>query len=129
MEHPFYAAACCAKSLTKTDMRIVNRETFLKMPPNTLYSKFEPCVFGELEIKGSTWNNDYTVQDIVGAIESSDSGDYSDKLFAAMETGGSLKMDLDCMGRDGMFDEDQMFAVWEREDIEQLIERLNGCLH
>lgn len=35
-------------------MRIVRAKEFLKLPENTLYSTYEPCVFGELKIKGHT---------------------------------------------------------------------------
>lgn len=35
-------------------MRIVDRKTFLAMPIGTVFSKYEPCVFGNLCIKGET---------------------------------------------------------------------------
>lgn len=48
-------------------MRIVDRETFLGMPSGTLYAKYEPCVFGPLEIKCDTCGNDFVSQQIVDA--------------------------------------------------------------
>jgi hypothetical protein len=38
-------------------------------------------------------------------------------------------MDFACEGRDGCFEsDDQMFAVWERADVEALIARLSATL-
>lgn len=108
-------------------MKIIDRKTFLAMPAYTLFSKWKPCSFGPLEIKGETWGEDYLTQQIADAVECSDSGDFFDKCCAAAETGESLAMDLDCPGRDGCFDLDQKFAVWEREDILALLENLAAC--
>lgn len=110
-------------------MKIVNRPEFLKLPPGTVYSKWEPCVFGELLIKGDTLpnGNDWFYQSIADAIDHTGSSDFSDKLFEAAETGKSLPMDFACEGRDGCFESDeQMFAVWERADVEALVERLKA---
>lgn len=109
-------------------MKIVNRAQFLALPPNTLFSKYTPCVFQHLEINGETWGNDFLTQQIVDAIAYADSGDFSDKLHLSQECGDSLRMDFDCQGRDGCFDDDQLFAVWEREDVLALIARLQGCV-
>jgi hypothetical protein len=41
-------------------MRIVNRKTFLEYAPGTLYSKYQPCVFEDLQIKHESCNgNDW----------------------------------------------------------------------
>jgi hypothetical protein len=112
-------------------MKIVKRPAFLKLPPGTVYSKYEPCVFGELQIKGDTLpnGNDWFYQDIAEAVDSSDSGERVTQLFEAEETGKSITMDFDCQGRDGCFESDeQMFAVWERADVEALIARLQATL-
>jgi len=111
-------------------MKIVNRPTFLKSPAGTLYSKWEPCIFGELLIKGDTLpnGNDWFYQSIADAFEHL-GHDFSDKLFVAAETGESLRMDFACEGRDGCFESDeQMFAVWEPADVQGLIERLQVAL-
>lgn len=111
-------------------MRIINRKQFLALPPNTLYSKYRPCFFDPVEIKGETLGHgdDFLMQRIADAIDCNGSQDYSDKLFDAAELGESLAMDFDCLGRDGCFDADQLFAVWEPADVAALIERLKRCL-
>lgn len=37
-------------------------------------------------------------------------------------------MDLDSQGRDGLFVDDQLFAVWEDADVGQLVDRLKRCI-
>lgn len=108
-------------------MRIVDRKTFLAMPANTVFSKYEPCFFGPLEIKGDTWESDFLTQQIADAIACKGSSDFAAKLEDAQADGTSLTLDFDCMGRDGCFD-DELFAVWEPADVAGLIERLKECL-
>lgn len=109
-------------------MKIVNRTQFLAMPPGTVFAKFQPLVFEELEIKHDTRGNDYWYQQIVGALDAGDSGEWGDLLEDSRETGSSIPMDFDCLSRDGCFDDDQLFAVFEPADVEQLIDRLQQAL-
>lgn len=107
-------------------MRIVNRAQFLALPANTLFSKYTPCVFGPLEIKGDSFHGDFASQSIAASIASDD--DALDVLIRAEELGESFSLDLYCMGRDGCgLDTDQLFAVWERGDVVNLIDRLELC--
>lgn len=106
-------------------MKIIDRKTFLALPDETLFSKYEPCVFGDLTIKGETVGvNDFLIQQICDAVRCHDSGEFAEILDDAQETGRSFDMDFDCMGRDGLFDDEQLFAIWEPADIIALIERL-----
>lgn len=109
-------------------MKIVNRGIFMSLPENTLFSKYEPCCFEHLHIKGDNCGSDFLAQQINDAIECNDSGEFTDKLDDAMANDTSVDMDFDCMGRDGCFDEDQLFAVWEPPDVKNLIARLRQCL-
>lgn len=110
-------------------MKIVNLETFRKLPSNTLFAKYEPCVFYEFCIKGETWKHDFLVtSDIPGSIEAPSSDKYRCLLADAQHCGKSLSMDFETEGRDGCFEENQLFAVWEKRDIEQFIERLKRCI-
>jgi hypothetical protein len=110
-------------------MRIVDRKTFLAMPAGTVFSKYKPCIFGDLCIKEDTLaTDDFLVQQLVDPIECTGSSDLSFKLEGARLLGESLSMDFDCLGRDGCFDEEQLFAVWERADVEALIGRLQRSL-
>ena len=106
-------------------MRILSLEEFRKMPEGTVFMKYEPCVFEDLQVKGETWETDFIAANITYCTGS---GDFSDKLFAAQKSGESILLDFDCYGRDGCFEKGQLFAVYEKRDIKMLIDKLNRCL-
>jgi len=116
-------------------VRIVDRKTFLQLPAGTLFSKFAPDYFEDLCIKGETWwhrdedaAHDFLYQSINDAIRCNSSEDFSNQLDLAREFGQSIPLDLDCTSRDGLYDKEQLFAVWERADVEQLLVRLENAL-
>ena len=111
-------------------MRIVNKIQFMVMPAGTLFSKYEPCIFDHLCIKGNSIidSNDFFYQDIVSAIEAQHSNEFMHLLEQSEKNGISMRMDLYIEGRDGLFKEDELFAIWERKDVVQLIERLQKAL-
>lgn len=113
-------------------MKIVDRTTFLSMPSGTVFCKYSPCVFGELHIKGDSiffaGGDDFFIQQIVDAIDAFDTCEFMDMLESARKTGVSVPMDFHVEQRDGLFDKDQLFAVWERSDVEALITRLGETL-
>jgi hypothetical protein len=111
-------------------MKIINLDQFIALPAGTVFAKYKPCYFEDLCIKGDSIleTKDFFYQDIVGAIDAGDSGEWSDLLFKSQETGASLAMDFQCQGRDGCFEADQLFAVWERQDVQSLITRLGEAL-
>ena len=112
-------------------MRIVNLDTFIAMPEGTLYSKYSdmrtiedgPLIKGESMMP----QKDFGYQEINAAIDNAGSSDFIDKCDA-MKYGETVGMDFHCQGRDGCFDEDQLFAVWDRKDVEQLVDRLKEAL-
>jgi len=111
-------------------MKIVNRNEFLKLPPGTIAMKYQPCVFGEIFIKEETIgeSGDFFLQYPLTCTQSETTVEEVGLLFDAQENKTSLKMDFDCSQRDGCFDEKQLFAVYEKTDLEGLIKRLNDCL-
>jgi hypothetical protein len=109
-------------------MKIVNRETFLKMPAETVYSEYKPCAFDQVCIKGETTGNDFYVNYVTQTLDCKNSEEFVDILFAAEKSGDSFPLDFDTEGRDGMFDDEQLFAVWDKQDIEGLIERLKQTI-
>jgi hypothetical protein len=112
-------------------VKIVKRIDFVKLPPETVYCEYEPHIFGELLIKGDTLStsNDWFYQDIVSSFDVNDSGERSARLYQSAETGESVPMDFDCQSRDGCFDpDDRLYAVWEPQDVQHLVNRLQRCL-
>lgn len=111
-------------------MKIVNRQEFLKLPKNTLFSIYVPCVVSDLAIKSCDpgyMENDYMYTDIIGAIKW-DYMDYHDTLLRMEEENYSVESDFDSASRDGFFNNDELYFIYEKEDIENLIRRLKECL-
>jgi hypothetical protein len=110
-------------------MKIVNRAAFLAMPAGTVFQKYSPCVFGDIEIKGDTLTTDFYATSAGGTcIDFNDTGDLFDKCDAMEKRGASCAVDFDTVQRDGLFDLDQLFAVWDRADVEMLVNRLAESL-
>ncbi len=115
-------------------MRIVDRQTFLAMPAGTVYAKYEPCCFEELSIKGDTINDlsgraiDFLSQQIVDAVQCRGSDEFFSILDAAQNEGKTVTFDFNCEGRDGCFDYEQLFSVWDAIDVAALIARLQATL-
>ena len=110
-------------------MRIVNLETFRALPPSTLFSKYEPCCFEGLCIKDETIEVDFlTTSPLASAIVSRSSDVFVELLRKSEKDGSSIPMDFETLGRDGCFEDDQLFSIWEAEDLRALIERLEICL-
>jgi hypothetical protein len=112
-------------------MKIVDRATFLKMPAGTVYQKYESCFFDSINVKGDTCGeNDWVY---LCGIEQPDFPEATDSAswFGccwAMEKGESKDLYFEVSERDGLFDEDQLFAVWEPDDIRGLIGVLEDAL-
>jgi hypothetical protein len=109
-------------------LKIVTLEEFRRLPEGTLFMKYEPCVFEGLQAKGETWEHDFLCENITYWPDCTGSDDFSDKLTLAQETGESILMNFDSSGRDGCFDDDQLFAVYDKRDIEMLQDKLKRCV-
>jgi len=106
-------------------MKIVDRKTFLGLPAGTLFSKYAPHYFEEASIKGGTFGDGKTANFfstlVSDAVKCKGLADFVNLLDCAANSGASIDLDLDRMGRDTCFDDDQLFAVWEKKDVDGLI--------
>lgn len=109
-------------------MKIVNLETFRALPSGTIFMKYLPCIFSSLSVKGDTLGRDFIYAEIVSDIDSQDSGDYTEKLHMAEHYGASVPVSFSGYMRDGCFDDDQLFAIYEKTDVEGLITKLQQSL-
>lgn len=109
-------------------MRIINLSEFIKMPKGTVYSKYAPCHFDGLMIKDDNCTNqrDFYYQNLIGNVENCSTGDFIQKCEFALLHGLSISLDFDVVERDAMYFEDQLFAVYEKKDIEGLIKCLTA---
>lgn len=99
-------------------MRIYRRSEFLKLPSGTIYAKGEPWFFDGFNVKGYTIGNDWAQLNPMW-IEARDESEQWSRLDEMLEHGASYPMQ-ESFGRDGCFNEEDLFLVLEREDLEKL---------
>jgi len=102
-------------------MKIVDKETFLKLPSGVLFSFYQRIIFTDLCVKAETISetSDFSFLSIVGNVESGSSEDFFEKCERALEQGERLNLSFDMKDtiREGMFNPEQKFAVYEKEDL------------
>ena len=97
-------------------MRIVDRKTFLAMPAGTIFAQGKQWYFGNLEVKGGTiGENDFGYFDPCW-VDAHESGEAVARLDEMLSTGRSYPM-TDGFGRDGSFEDDAIFMIFERDDL------------
>jgi len=107
-------------------MKVLNRTDFLGMPAGTIYAKGVQWAFGGVSIKGETLGNDWVCLDPAW-VSAHDSGDAVGRLEEMLEQGASYPGE-DAWGRDGCFDADAVFLVFERADLEELRGHIDRAL-
>lgn len=107
-------------------MKIYTRAEFLKLPEGTIFAKGKPWFFDTLSVKGETCPYDFLCRELVN-IESSGSDQRVDRLDEMLEAGASYPIE-DAYGRDGCFDDDDLFLVYEKADLEELRNVINVAL-
>lgn len=109
-------------------MYIVNLEKFRALPEGTIFCKYRPCVFGDLCVKGDTWEYDFIYTPLVASLECKGTDEMFDILDRAEKTGSNFSLDVDSYQRDGYFEENQLYAIYEKDDISQLIDKLKKSI-
>jgi hypothetical protein len=112
-------------------MKIVDRQTFLAMPAGTVFAKYRPCIFEHPQIKGDTLlPNDFLYYELFDGwfANNSTTDDYVATLDAIQLGQDSPPMNIDSVERDGLHDDDQLFAIYEAEDVAEIIKRLQAAI-
>lgn len=114
-------------------MRIVDRKTFLAMPVGTVFAKYDPSIIREPMVKrDSTAVRDELVDfryvSLTDQIDCSGTCEMLGILDYAEIEGRPFALHFNTENRDGLYDADQLFAVWGRDDVEGLISRLQSAL-
>ena len=107
-------------------MRIVNRKEFLAMPSRTMYCKYKCMgIFGDLCIKYQSLENDWYYLTLADFDDCNDSVEFVNKLDQ-MEKDSKVSYPLNCdtTARDGLFEDDEMFMVYDDSDVMRMIKLL-----
>jgi hypothetical protein len=114
-------------------MKIVDRKTFLSLPKGTVYVK---AAYGHIsseicvkESEPSHFKDDWYYSELAGDIDKEGMPDYNARTTWAIDSDSDFKFDTDVISRDGYFDEDQKFAIYDMEDIEQVINKLQELIN
>lgn len=97
-------------------MKIFNRTEFLQLPTGVLYriQRTHESSFEEIEIKGDNCGtNDFACMQFGYSRD-------SDETDMWLDSNISRPIKTDYYGRDGCFDDDALFLVYETWDLEQL---------
>lgn len=106
-------------------MKIVNRKTFLGLPKGTVYAKIpERWIVQDLCVKYDSYDNDWLYMSF-DWVDADNSGEASDRLDK-MEHGKSYPVNKS-LSRDGLFDESDMFLIYEEHDINFIVKELKGA--
>ena len=97
-------------------MRVVNRKTFLTLPPGTIYCKGVTWAFDSICIKDDSLPSDWVYLNPAWPA-AHDSGEAVDMLEKSLETGSSFPCE-DAYGRDGCFNDKDVFLIFEKPDLE-----------
>jgi hypothetical protein len=118
-------------------MKVYKRYEFLNLPAGTIFAKGKEWYFDQLQVKGDTLPADedgymgdfYSME--FAWVECRESMEGINRLYDMLEKGSSYPMN-DSESRDGMFDPDDLFLVFEKDDllilktyIEEAIARCN----
>ena len=101
-------------------MRVVDRTAFLELPKGTFYCKGKEWLFGPMCIKHESIPGDWYYVNPAW-VDGDDTGECVTRLKHSRENGSSHPMaDLDIPTRDGCFEKDAIFLVFEKEDLAKL---------
>lgn len=104
-------------------MKLFNRQDFMKLPEGVIYVEGVQWALGGLYVKGETItfdgkDEDWCCLDLLD-IDCDDHIQRIDRYEEMLEKGASYPMNS-ASGRDGMFNADAVFLVFEESDIETL---------
>jgi len=115
-------------------MKIVTKQEFYKLPNGTLFSYYEPCIINGLMIKLDTITSgvygkepiDFFYQDLIGNVNT-DNGEFSEILINAQENKVDFDLDFEVGERDGLYEENALYVVYNSDEIKQLSKIIAGC--
>lgn len=109
-------------------MRIVDRKTFLTLPAGTAFQKGKPWYWEGLCFKtDDVFENDWRYLSIDSA-DAESSGEHWDRLEEMRVHGTSYPID-DSSSRDGSFDDQDLFLIYEPADLEWIKENIDRAIH
>jgi hypothetical protein len=109
-------------------MRIVNRNIFLSMPKGTIYAKIpEQWIIEDICVKYETTDyNDWYYMSF-NWVDADNSNEAVDRLEDMINNGTSYPVQNSIV-RDGLFENDAHFLIYEQEDVKFITSKMKGKL-
>lgn len=112
-------------------MRIVKRQELMDLPEGTLFAEMlQPWVFGQLSIKGESFGWDGRNQDFfelgLAWVDGSGTEECVARLDEMLADSTVSYPAESAYGREGLFDDDRAYLVYEKADVDHLIRLLAG---
>lgn len=111
-------------------MKLVNRQELLQMPKGTVFAKKDETFMQTIPIMilGDCFENDFTYIDLSSFYYGGSSEDSCNAYFYLEdELGQSLEMELAEL-RDGLFQDDEMYYILSKNEVQQIIDALTKSL-
>lgn len=108
-------------------MKIITKNQFITLPEGVLYTKFRPRVFGEICIKGKSLNNDWYYKCLL-EVEAKNREHWDKLVTEGMEKGNCIPLDFKKENIDSKCEDFELFAVFEKEEAEQLVDSIQKGL-
>lgn len=107
-------------------MRVYKRDDFLKLPAGIIFSQGNKWCFQDISVKGETLTNDFMYMDFC-TLEAQNSDMLFTQLEDSLENGTSYTIN-ESYTRDGYFDDQDVFLVFEKDDISKMEGLLNESM-
>jgi hypothetical protein len=111
-------------------MRIFTRAEFMELPEGVIFAKGKPWFFEDLCVKGETIVHEGKAIDFFARglqwVSAFDSGEATRRLDDMLENGASYPLE-DAEGRDGCFDKDDLFLVYEAADLKDMADMFTAA--
>lgn len=107
-------------------MKILNKKEFLKLPQGIFFCKGVRWCFYDLWVKGESTQTDFYSHHLC-AIDAFDGGEMADRHEDMLENGTSYPINRSEM-RDGCFDDDDIFLIYEKEDLKMIKELMERAM-
>lgn len=107
-------------------MKVYRREAFMRLPAGAIYAKGKPWAFGELCRLEETLRRDdgrpfdFIYTPLVDIDMGEGSHEHFQRLDDMLENGVSYPLNTETT-RDGCFDDEELFLVYEPADIDRLV--------
>lgn len=105
-------------------MRIASRAQLIEMPVGTVFTPCVPQVAEGLFIFGGKCGPDFLEECLIG-VQGSGSSEHESRLWDKMIAGESIDVEYGVYGREGSFDDKQLYLVYEQADVRKLIAALH----